>query len=490
MTTSARAFALIRRSAVAGWLALFIAGPGVLPAQAAGPDSVADLAAGLIDSVVNISTTQTVKSSSTVPIPSLPEPFQQFYDDLLNKDGGGAPVPRRVQSLGSGFVVHSSGIIVTNSHVIEDADEIAANFSDGTRLIAEVIGRDSKTDLAVLKVNPSRPLKALKFGDSQTLRVGDWVMAIGNPFGLGGTVTVGILSARNRDINSGPYDDFLQTDAAINRGNSGGPLFNMEGEVVGINTAIISPTGGSIGIGFAVPSEVAGRVVEQLEQFGETRRGWLGVYIQEVTDELAEGLGLDKARGALVSEVTPDSPAAVAGVLAGDVVTAYDGRPVREKRDLPRMVADTPIGQKVPLKVLRKSVEKNFEVTIARLNEGEEDGAAGAGDKSDSGSGVDKGLGETLGMSLSELSAGLREQYGIGDDIKGVVVTGVTDNSPSAEKGVEVGDVILEVAQEAVATPADVKDKVEKLKTDKRRIALMLLVNRDGEHRHVGIRLP
>jgi serine protease Do len=485
MRFSSVSFAVVRRLAAAGVLAAFVAGSGGA-ARASGPESVADLAAGLIDAVVNISTSQTLKNPGSGPGPKLPDQFQQFYDDL-QKDRG-APTPRRVQSLGSGFVVDPSGIIVTNNHVIEDADEITANFSDGTQLIAELIGRDAKTDLAVLKVKTDRPLKALRFGDSQTLRVGDWVMAIGNPFGLGGTVTVGILSARNRDINSGPYDDFLQTDAAINRGNSGGPLFNMDGEVVGINTAIISPTGGSIGIGFAVPSEVAVHVVDQLREFGETRRGLLGVNIQDVTDELAEALGLDKARGALVSEVTPDSPAAAAGIQPGDVVTEYAGRPIATRRDLPRMVADTPIGDSVQIKVFRKGAEVTVQATIARLNEGDDDAAAG--DKENPDDAVNPGLGEILGMSLSGLTPAQREQYGLGDDSSGVLVTGVEDNSPSAEKGVEVGDVILEVAQEAVSSPADVKDKIDKLKAGQRRIALMLLVNKDGEHRHVGIRLP
>jgi serine protease Do len=481
--------AYLRRLGIAGGIALLFTGAGSAPSVAAGPESVADLAAGLIDAVVNISTSQNIGGSNNLSGPPLPEPFQQFYDDLQRRDGpGGSPAPRRVQSLGSGFVVDPSGVIVTNSHVIEDADEITANFSDGTQLIAEVVGRDTKTDLAVLRVKPSKPLKALRFGDSQTLRVGDWVMAIGNPFGLGGTVTVGILSARNRDINAGPYDDFLQTDAAINRGNSGGPLFNMDGDVVGINTAIISPTGGSIGIGFAVPSEVAARVVDQLKEFGETRRGWLGVLIQEVTDELAEGLGMDRPHGALVSEVTPDSPAAAAGIQVGDVVTEYNGRAVRERRDLPRMVAETAIGEKVKIKALRKSVEMTLEVTIARLNENEEAVDPAAGESPNSNPTADPN--QTLGMTLSELSPGLREQYGIGEGVAGVVVTGVADNSPSAEKGVEVGDVILEVAQETVATPKEVQEKVDKLKTDKRRIALLLLINREGEHRHVGIRLP
>jgi len=291
----------------AGGSAFSVAGP----AEAKGPESVAEVAAPLLDAVVNISTSQTVAGSRGIPVPDLPEgsPFQDFFDEFFDNAPEGESVPRRVQSLGSGFVIDPSGLIVTNNHVIADADEIAANFNDGTKLIAEVVGRDEKTDLAVLKVEPEKPLTALKFGNAEILRVGDWVMAIGNPFGLGGTVTVGIVSARNRDINSGPYDNFIQTDAAINRGNSGGPLFNMEGEVIGINTAIISPTGGSIGIGFAVPASIARTVIDQLVEFGETRRGWLGVRIQPVTDDIAESLGMDEPSGALVAGVSPDGKA-------------------------------------------------------------------------------------------------------------------------------------------------------------------------------------
>ena len=274
---------------------------------ARGPVSVADLAETLTGAVVNISTSQTVSGQRTVPMPSLPEgsPFREFFEDFFNrqqqgKNNNNNPT-RKVNSLGSGFVIDPSGIIVTNNHVIADADEIEVNFSDGSKLKAEVIGKDAKTDIALLKVKSDKPLTAVPMGDSNKIRVGDWVMAIGNPFGLGGTVTVGIVSARNRDINSGPYDDFIQTDAAINRGNSGGPLFNMEGQVIGINTAIISPTGGSIGIGFAIPAATAMSVIEQLREFGETRRGWLGVRIQTITDELAETLNLSSRRRALWS---------------------------------------------------------------------------------------------------------------------------------------------------------------------------------------------
>ena len=308
---------------------------------ARGPESVADIAEGLQDAVVNISTTQTLKGKEGTPAGPGPKgsPFEEFFDDFFDdqeKEG----LPRKVSSLGSGFVIDPSGLIVTNNHVIEGADEIIINFTNGTKLkVTKILGHDPKTDLALLKVEPKEPLTAARFGDSSKLRVGDWVMAIGNPFGLGGTVTVGIISAKKRDINSGPYDDFLQTDAAINRGNSGGPLFNMDGEVIGVNTAIISPTGGSIGIGFAVPSNSAVQVVDQLKQFGETRRGWLGVHVQNVTGELAESLGLKEPSGALVASITPGSPAAAAGLQPSDVILKFDGQPIDTMRALPRAVA-------------------------------------------------------------------------------------------------------------------------------------------------------
>jgi serine protease Do len=276
-----------------------------------GPTSVAPLAEKLIDAVVNISTSQTLKGPEGVPLPRVPKgaPFEEFFEDFFNRKGGKSPADRKVSSLGSGFVVDGKeGLVVTNNHVIEGADEIIVNFNDGTKLkVEKVLGKDTKTDLALLKIAPKKPLPAVPIGSSDRLKVGDWVMAIGNPFGLGGSVTVGIISAKQRDINSGPYDDYLQTDAAINKGNSGGPLFNMEGEVIGVNTAIISPTGGSIGIGFAVPSDTATIVVDQLRQFGETRRGWLGVKIQSITDDLAEAYGVKENTGALVASVTPKS---------------------------------------------------------------------------------------------------------------------------------------------------------------------------------------
>jgi serine protease Do len=326
----------------------------------------------LIDAVVNISTKQTMKGAEGAPLPKVPKgaPFEEFFDDFFDKKGGKSP-DRKVTAQGSGFVIDGKeGLIVTNNHVIDGADEIVINFNDGSKLIVEkILGKDSKTDLALLKVTPKRPLPQVAFGSSSALKVGDWVMAIGNPFGLGGSVSVGIISAKQRDINTGPYDDFLQTDAAINRGNSGGPLFNMEGEVIGVNTAIISPSGGSIGIGFAVPSDSAVVVLDQLRQFGETRRGWLGVNVQSVTEDLAETYGIREGTGARVASVAADGPAARAGILQDDVIVRFDGKDVTSMRGLPRLVSQTQIGKEVEVEVSRKGQRRTFRVTIGRLAE-------------------------------------------------------------------------------------------------------------------------
>ncbi|MBD8890534.1 DegQ family serine endoprotease [Roseibium litorale] len=460
-------------------------------AQAQGPVSVADLAEKLGDAVVNISTAQTVKAKRTVPLPEVPEgsPFQEFFEEFFNQQNRDDDRPRRVQSLGSGFVIDGEkGIIITNNHVIEGADEITANFNDGTKLKAELIGTDEKTDLAVLKVTPEKPLTSVSFGDSDKIRVGDWVMAIGNPFGLGGTVTVGIVSARNRDINAGPYDNFIQTDAAINRGNSGGPLFDMDGNVIGINTAIISPSGGSIGIGFAIPSKTATRVIAQLQEFGETRRGWLGVRIQEVTDDIAESLGMASASGALVAGVNEGGPAEEAKIEPGDVILEFDGRKVATMRELPRMVAETTIGDAVDVVVLRKGEKITLKVTVGKLEEAAEE----VKETKDSGQGEDKVAPEEteiLGMVLSELDDAAREEFSIEADVTGVVVRKVNPGSSAEDKRVQAGDVIKEVAQEPVSTPDDVKAQVEKLKKDGRRSALLLLSNQSGELRFVPVRI-
>ncbi|GAK44837.1 protease Do [Tepidicaulis marinus] len=457
------------------------------PAFARGaPESFADLAEKLSPAVVNISTSQTLKLGAPgAPVPGLPEgsPFNEFFEDFLQRQPGGQ-APRKVQSLGSGFVIDPDGIIITNNHVIEQADEIKVNFSDGTTLAAEVLGRDPKTDVAVLRVEPDRPLPFVKMGDSTKARVGDWVVAIGNPFGLGGTVTAGIISAINRDINAGPYDDFIQTDASINRGNSGGPLFNLEGEVIGVNTAIISPSGGSIGIGFSVPSATAMPVIEQLKEYGETRRGWLGVRIQTVTDEIAESLGMDEAKGALVAEVTPGGPAEEAGIQAGDVIIDFDGKDVPSMRDLPRIVADTKIGREVETTVLRGGDKVTLEVKVGRLEEAEAKAEGAA--KPDADQSNEPTL--TLGLALGELNANSRRRFNLPDDVEGVLVTSVDPAGPAAEKGIRPGDVIVEVAQEKVKSPSDVVERV-KAEQEKGRRSVLLLVSTAGDLRFIAVRI-
>jgi serine protease Do len=453
----------------------------------AGPASVADLAEGLLGAVVNISTSQTVKGTEgpgAVPMPQLPEgsPFQDFFDEFF-KDRGGqrGGGSQKVQSLGSGFVIDAKeGFVVTNNHVIADADDIEVNFSDGLTLKAELVGTDSKTDIAVLKVDPAgHKLTEVKFGDSDRMRIGDWVMAIGNPFGLGGTVTVGIISARNRDINAGPYDDFIQTDAAINRGNSGGPLFNMHGEVIGINTAIISPTGGSIGIGFSIPTQLAKGVVDQLREFGETRRGWLGVRIQPVTEDIAESLGMKDAKGALIAGIIKGGPVDDGSIQPGDVVTKFDGKEIDEMRDLPRIVAESPVGKAVDVVVVRKGKEMTVKVTLGRLEDGEKM-AEGEDDEA-----VQKdeavATASVLGMTIGELDDVAREKYGID--------SGVTPDSAAAERGVQAGEVITEIAQESVANPKDVMDRIAALKEQGRKNALLMLASKSGELRFVTIRM-
>jgi serine protease Do len=478
-----------RSSALAAVLALLLAGLAATPSPARGPDSVADVAEGLQDAVVNISTTQTLKGTAEA-VPNGPgpkgSPFEEFFDDFFDEEGGNG-LARKVSSLGSGFVIDPGGLVVTNNHVIEGADEIVVNFTDGTSLkVTKILGHDPKTDLALLKVEPKTPLKAVTFGDSAKMRVGDWVMAIGNPFGLGGSVTVGIISATRRDINAGPYDDFLQTDAAINRGNSGGPLFNMDGEVIGVNTAIISPSGGSIGIGFAVPSNSAVLVLDQLKQYGETRRGWLGVHVQNITDEIAASLGLAQAKGALVAKVSPGSPAATAGIQPSDVIVKFNGEIIENMRSLPRAVAATAIGKSVSVELLRKGETKNFSVTIGRLPEDEEDAVPAKGEE--------KILPEAeperedlLGLSLAPLTDELRKRFGIGAAIEGVVVVEVKPNSPAAEKDVKPGDVIVEVTQEKVRQPQDVKTRLLAVRKSGRRSVLLLLSDGKGELRFVAV---
>jgi serine protease Do len=483
----------IRQPAIAAVAAAAMTLPALSTSSAArGPDTIADISERVIDAVVNISTSQKVETRNS-PMPQLPNDPQldELFRDFFNRRGQGDPQnrergPRRVNSLGSGFIIDPSGIVVTNNHVISEADEITVILNDGARLKAEIIGRDQKTDLALLRVKPDKPLKAVTFGDSEKLRLGEWVIAIGNPFSLGGTVTAGIVSARNRDINSGPYDNYIQTDAAINRGNSGGPLFNLDGEVVGVNTAIISPSGGSIGIGFAVPSKTAMPVIEQLKQFGETRRGWLGVRIQQVTDEIADSLKINPPRGALVAGIDERGPAKPAGIEPGDVIVKFDGKDIKEMRDLPRVVADTPVGKQTPVVIIRKGKEETKTVTLGRLEDGEKLAAA---DPKSEGTPDKSVVKKTLGLELANMSDDLRKRYKIKDTIKGVIITGVDANSPAADKRLAPGDVIVEIAQEAVANADELQAKIDKLKKDGRKSALLLVAGADGELRFVALSL-
>lgn len=452
------------------------------------PESFADLAEKLSPAVVNISSTQMIEGGAggLEPFEFPPgSPFEEFFREYRKRQKPDRP--HKGMSLGSGFVIDAEGYIVTNNHVIAEAEEITVIFQDNTELKAEIVGRDAKTDLALLKVEAKKKLPAIKWGDSDLARVGDWVMAIGNPFGLGGSVTAGIISARARDINSGPYDDYIQTDASINRGNSGGPLFNMEGDVVGINTAIFSPSGGSVGIGFAIPSALAKTVVSQLREFGQTRRGWLGVRIQGVTEEIAESLGLDEPEGALIAKVNEGEPAEKAGLVAGDVILSFDGKEVPNVRRLQRIVAETPIDKTVKVTVWRDEKEETFEVSIGQLEEFEKTADAAPG-KPGGGNGPKKMTLASVGLSLSALTPELRSRFEISEEALGVVIVGVDEQGFASERGMRAGDLIVEVNQVPVVTPEEVEAKIEDLVSKKRKIVLFL-VERSGDRRFISVPL-
>ncbi len=460
----------------------------VSPSLAARPQGYADLAERLLPMVVNISTSQTLRrpAANAPPAqPNLPEgsPLDDFFKDFMDRGNR----PRRVQSLGSGFIIDAAGYVVTNNHVIEGADEITVILEDDTSLPATLVGTDDKTDLALLKVNSKQPLAVAKFGDSDKARVGELVMAIGDPFGLGGTVTTGIVSARNRDINSGPYDDFIQTDAPINRGNSGGPLFNMDGEVIGVNSAIYSPTGGSVGIGFAIPANAARNVVEQLKNKGRIERGWLGVRIQAVSQEIAETMGMERPRGALIAGITDGGPAAKAGIVSGDVVLTFDGKPVADSRALPRIVADSPIGKTVSMEVVRKGARRTIPITVQKLIEEEEKKVASA--TPDAKAPPASPVVSNLGMTLAPISPDSRRRFRLDPKVVGVVVTDIDADSPAGQKNIKAGDVITEVAQVKVASPGDVSARIDVERKAGRKVVL-LQVSRGGELTFIGVRIP
>jgi serine protease Do len=484
-----------RSVVLAAVVALPLAGAAV--AQPHGPPSVAALAERLSPAVVNIGTSRRVVGGPGVPFPELPEgsPLQDFFDENNPNNGLGPDRMQEARSLGSGFIIAADGIVVTNNHVIEGAEQIEVYLTDGTRLPATIIGRDDKTDLALLKVNAAGELPFVEFGDSETAVVGDWVMAIGNPFGLGGSVTLGIVSARNRDIQSGPYDQFIQTDASINQGNSGGPLFDMNGKVIGINTAIIARGGSSLGIGFAVPVNLAQPVLAQLAEFGETRRGWLGVGIQEVSEDIAGSLGLKSTAGALVIDVTRGGPSE--GVVReGDIILEFDGKGIARMRDLPRVVAETAVGKAVPVRVLRDGVETTLDITLGRLELGEQ---LIAGNRAlpdvltPEATSVDEpapaGLSDIVGFDVAPLDEARRSEFGIAPGENGIVVTAVRDGSDADQKGFIPGLLVTEVNQRQIADVSELSQMVDEAQEAGRPAILFKVTDPAGSSRFIAVRL-
>ena len=472
-----------RRLAAAAALGFALAVTPAMQAAALGaPESFADLATQISPAVVNI-TTSSVVAASTEDGPMVPpgSPFEQFFKDFQNKQGHGdenAP-PRRSEALGSGFVISEDGYIVTNNHVIEGADEISIEFYSGEKLDAKLVGTDTNTDIALLKVEAKKPLPFVKFGDSNVMRVGDWVMAMGNPLGQGFSVSAGIISARNRAL-SGTYDDFLQTDAAINRGNSGGPLFNMDGQVIGVNTAILSPNGGSIGIGFSMASNVVSKVADQLKQYGETRRGWLGVRIQDVTPDVAEAMGLATPKGALVTDV-PEGPAKVAGMQAGDVITSFDGVDVSDTHELVRKVADTDIGKATEVVVMRDGKSQTLTITLGRREEAEAKPTPAAAAPA-----PEPKVQDMLGLSVTPLTPEAVQKFGLPAGSEGLAVMKVDPASEAFAKGLREGDLITEAGQQKVTTLKDLETRISEAR-DAGRKSLLLLVRRDGDPRFVAL---
>jgi serine protease Do len=433
---------------------------------------LADLATRLSPAVVNISTTHHLTDEEKANA----GPRSPF--DLP----GQVPEQDDVQSLGSGFVIDADGIILTNNHVIDGADEIDVTFADGTTLSAKLVGTDAQTDVAVLRVEPAAPLAHVVLGDSDHLRVGDWVMAIGNPFGLGGSVTVGIVSALNRDIRAGNYDDFIQTDAAINRGNSGGPLFDLKGEVVGMNTAIISPSGESVGIGFATPASTIKSIVHQIITNGEIRRGWIGVRIQTVTPEISATLGLKDLHGALVAGVADDGPAKAAGIETGDLIVKFDGHDVPEMRDLPRIVAATEIGSKVKVDIIRGGKPKQLTIKVGLLDEGSAEAEAPEAPEKE----AEPVKLKALGMEFVAVDKAVRENFNLADGDKGALIVSVSPASAAAEKGLRPGDLIVQVGQKIVTSPQQVVDQVAVEKKEGRKSVLLRIIT-GGSARFVAV---
>jgi serine protease Do len=475
-----------RQSGLALAMALALGTTALVPAPMAlafaPPESFAELAEKISPSVVNITTTTTVAGGIEGGL-DIPEgsPFEDMFRDFLDRNGPGRQEPRRSEALGSGFVISEDGYIVTNNHVIEKADEIEIEFFSGKKLKAKLVGTDPKTDIALLKVEADAPLPYVSFGNSDLMRVGDWVVAMGNPLGQGFSVSAGIVSARKREL-SGTYDDYIQTDAAINRGNSGGPLFNMDGQVIGVNTAILSPNGGSIGIGFSMASNVVTKVVDQLKEFGETRRGWLGVRIQDVTPDVAEAMGLTEAKGALITDV-PNGPAKDGGMIAGDVIIAFDGSDVQDTRDLVRRVAEAPIGEAVDVIVLREGKTQTLQVVLGRREEAEEEAFPAAAAPSD----VPENA-EVLGLTVQPVTEEMAAELGLPPGSGGLAVTAVDEASEAFAKGLRTGDVITEAGQQRVARVKDLQDRITEAREAGRK-SLLLLIRRGGDPRFVALEI-
>lgn len=462
------------------------------PASGAQPYSLADLVAPLLPAVVNISTTTLARGRGEADVPPLDSPLpkgspledflKEFYDQMQPEG------PRNSSAVGSGFIIDGDGYIVTNNHLVADADQVTVTLNDNTELKAVLVGRDRRTDIAVLKVNTDKKLPFVQWGNSEKLRTGDSIIAIGNPFGLGGTVTRGIVSHLARDIGRGRSGDFvngyIQTDASINMGNSGGPMFDMNGKVVGVNTAIYSPTGASVGIGFAIPSEIAKKVVAQIRQFGRPKRGWLGVRIQPVTEDIAEGLGRKELVGALVGSVVKDGPAAKAKLQTGDIILKVGNKDVKEPRNLPQIVADIPDGTQVPVTVWRKGKIISIPVLVGEYEEADETGVIPS---PNGGKELAKGV-EIHGMTLQALTEDVLQRFDIVNDVHGVLVVDVTPKSSAAEKAIRPGDIIMEISQVEVRTPQQVLEQFKSAEKENRKSAL-LLISRDGEPRYVSIKI-
>ena len=444
------------------------------------PESFANLAETLSPSVVNISTTTIIEDRKN-NLPTFPpgSPFEEFFKQFQEPNQG----KRRAQSLGSGFIIDKKGYIITNNHVIENAEKIKVILHNDKSFEAEVVGKDPKTDVALLKIDPKNiDLKAVKFGNSNDLRVGDWVMAIGNPFGFGGTVTAGIVSARGRNIG-GSYDDYIQTDASINRGNSGGPLFDMKGNVVGINTAIFSQSGGSVGIGFAVSSNLAKQVSDQLRKYGRTKRGWLGVLIQQITKEIADSLGLKNTHGALVSSATENGPAYKAGIKSGDIILKFNGVKIKNMNELPKVVAGTPVGNSVKVEIWRDGKIKTLDVKLGELELAENNNLI---DKKQSKSQT-KSF-PKIGFEIKQLDDKDIKKYKLKNFTKGILISNVKRDSKAFKSGLREGMIIVRVGQSEVSDLSVISNAIEKAKKQKRN-ALLMLVNFEGADRFVAVEI-